>query len=296
MGTKCCTTTIFTIALILFGYRATEAQVDTSRSYSFGDSLTDNEFAYLFFPPELNLNPAIYGADPFEGMFQKAAGQNDILMNFAAAGATSAQVLEVVKGYVAARKADAIPPATLISLEAGGNDFLTTENIFALSSAAPGENVSVDQIVDDIRKNLMSALQMLRKSDKPQFVLWTVPDVTLIPYVLAFGLSELQTANLRGHIMRLNQFIRAQGNRADIAIHDLASVLLAVSLYPPTVGGIQLDPTPDFGEANDIFADPFHPTAVSNALLANDMIEGLNKNFGDDIPYYTESELADLTD
>ena len=65
------------------------SQVETYRSSSFGDSLTDNEFLYQIF----GTDPAIYGADPFEAMFNKAAGTGDQLANYAVLGSTSADVL-----------------------------------------------------------------------------------------------------------------------------------------------------------------------------------------------------------
>lgn len=270
-------------------------QVDTTRSYCFGDSLTDNEYAYAFFP-DLPLDPAIYGADPFEAVFKKAASQTDQLENFAIVGSTSADVLTVVEAYAEARAAGALQPATIVSLQAGGNDFLSLANLAVLGSAPPGESAAADQIVDEIRNNLMSALTQLRTLDKPQIVLWTVPDVTLTPYVLSLELDATATANIRMHLERVNQFLRAQGNRPDIAILDTAWLLTEVTFAPPIILGVELVPTPYFGFPAAIFADPIHPTAVGNGLLANEMIAQLNATFEDSIPFYSEAELAELAE
>ena len=81
----------FGILTLLIGLSSSPAwsQVETDRSSSFGDSLTDNEFLYQIF----GTDPAIYGADPFEAMFNKAAGTGDQLANYAVLGSTSADVL-----------------------------------------------------------------------------------------------------------------------------------------------------------------------------------------------------------
>ncbi len=268
-------------------------QTNTTRAYSFGDSLTDNTYAYLFFP-DLPLDPTIYGADPFEAVFNKAAVEGDLLEDFAIAGSTSADVLAAVEYYVAARSAGAIEPATLVSVQGGGNDFLTVSNLFALGSAAPGESEAIDQIVDGVKNNLMKAMRLLRKSDQPQIIVWTVPDVTLTPYILSFGLDATTSANVRAHIERLNNFIRAQGNRPDVAVLDASYVFNAVTFQPLVILNVELFPTPYFGFATAIFADPIHPTAVGNGLLANDLIQSLNDNFDDTISFYSEAELGTL--
>ena len=43
-----------------------------------------------------------------------------------------------------------------------------------------------------------------------------------------------------------------------------------------------------------IFADPLHPTAVSNGITANMLIIQANMTFDDSIPLYSEDELADM--
>lgn len=264
------------------------AQVNTYRAVSFGDSMTDNEYLYLIF----GTDPAIYGADPFEAMFNKSAHEGDELANYAVLGSTSADVLLQIETYAAAREAGLADQSTIASIQAGANDFLDPVNLFYLASAPPGQNADADVIVDGIKKNLLSCLQTIKKVDKAQIILWTVPDVTLLPYAQLIGLGGVAAENVRLHIQRLNHFIRAMGLREQIAVLDISAILSDAIALPPVIAGVPLLPPPYFGISVAIFADPLHPTAVSNGILANAMILEANETFDDAIPFYSEEELA----
>ena len=43
-----------------------------------------------------------------------------------------------------------------------------------------------------------------------------------------------------------------------------------------------------------LFADDIHPTAVANALVANEIIDVMNAKWGAGIPRYGDAELAAL--
>ncbi len=284
-----------TSLLVVLSLVATgQAQINTSQVYTFGDSLTDNEFIYLFFgtPPE------IYGADPMELAFDKASAPGDQLTNFAILGSRTFEVLEQVKEYKNGRDAGILPPATLVSLQAGGNDFIDLQNgsanLVLLASAAPGENRVVDNIVKEAKKNLLTCLQLLKGRDRPQIVLWTVPDISLTPYVLSLGFSSEQLDNIRAHIEHLNKFLRAISRQSNIALLDTSALLTGFTMAPPVVMGVTIQPTPAFGFATAQFADPIHPTAVVNGFVANEMIFHMNLVFGDAVPFYDELELAKM--
>ena len=267
------------------------SQVNTRRSVSFGDSLTDNDSLFLLF----GTDPLIYGADPFEAVFSQASAPDDTLSNYAVLGSTSADVRDQVFDYAAARLSGGQPSATLISLQAGGNDFLTDEVLLTLATTPPGENDAADALVTQIRRNLFTSLFVLRVLDRrATVVLWTVPDVTLTPYVLSLGLSEQSIQNISLHVERLNKSIRLLGRQRRIAVLDVSRVLTEVSLVPPTIDGITLVPPPALGFAGAVFADPIHPTAVSNGLLANELISTLNEQCRDQIPPLTDAELGQL--
>jgi lysophospholipase L1-like esterase len=277
---------------LLLGFSGPPAwsQVETHRSSSFGDSLTDNEFLYLIF----DTASEIYGADPFEAMFDKASGPEDELTNYAVLGSTSADVLRQIKTYAIGRLAKTIDRSTLVSIQAGGNDFLDPGNLMLLAAAPPGVSLAVDSIVDRIRLNLLKSVQTIKSIDKAQVIVWTVPDVTLTPYAQFIGLGGVAAENVRLHIEKLNRFIRTMAHRKQIAVLDISSVFTEVVLNPPVIAGIPLVPPPYFGESFAIFADPLHPTAVSNGITANAMIHQANTTFNDSIPLYSEAELADM--
>ena len=84
------------------------------------------------------------------------------------------------------------------------------------------------------------------------------------------------------------------GHRQEVAVLDVSSVLTAAIFMPPVIAGVPLLPPPYFGVSYAIFADPLHPTAVSNGITANMLIIEANRTFDDSIPLYSEDELADM--
>jgi len=282
------------VSMVLVSVATGQAQINTTQVYTFGDSLTDNEYLYLFFgtPPE------IYGTDPMELAFDKAAGPGDQLTNFAVLGSRTSEVLDQIEEYERGRAAGEIPAATLVSLQACGNDLIdlqnSSANLFLLASAAPGKNRAADKVIKDATKNLRSSIQLLQRQGRPQIVLWTTPDVSLSPYVLSLGFTDEQLQNIRAHNSKLNKAIRAMGRRKNIAILDVAELQQALTFQPPTILGVTILPTPWFGFATAQFADPIHPTAVMNGFVANEMIFQINCEFGDNVPFYDELELAEM--
>lgn len=145
-----------------------------------------------------------------------------------------------------------------------------------------------------IRQNLMKSVQAIKKVDKAQVIVWTVPDVTLTPYALYYGPHGVAAQNVRLHIERVNHFIRGMGHRKEIAVLDISSILTAAIFDPPVIAGVELVPPPAFGFSYAVFADLLHPTAVSNGITANMLIIQANRTFDDSIPLYSEDELADM--
>lgn len=290
---SCSLVVLFLLAigsLTISNHGVADAQVDTKHCVAFGDSLTDNDDVYLYF----GTLPILYQEDPFEATFLKAKSQGDALTKFAVLGSKSSDVLTQVQYFSSLRRKGLIAPATLISLEAGGNDFLDVNNLLTLASAAPGESELVDGLIDDIRFNLLRSIQTIRQTERAPIVLWTIPNLTFVPYTYnpAFDLDATELQNLDLHAREINQFIRALCQRRGLILMDMAKVLEESTYVPPVIAGTTILPAPFYGQQAMIFADPIHPTAVANGILANEMIDSLNQNLGDDIPLYSEAELA----
>ena len=265
---------------------------DTRHVATFGDSLTDNEYIYLLF----GTDPANYGADPMEAFFAKASRAGDQLSNFAVLGSTSSDVLAQVEYYEQLRQSGAVERATVVSIQAGGNDVLdivnNSANLFLLASAAPGENKEADAVTSDIKINILRSLIKLQRSRRMTTVLWTVPDVTLTPYFFSFGFNQQQTENVRAHIDEVNQFIRFMGLFPRTIVLDVNRILTATTFDPPVILDVTIQPAPSFGTSTDQFADPIHPTGVMNAIVANELIKRVNRRFRVRIEVYSEIELA----
>ena len=265
------------------------AQADFDEFVCFGDSLTDNGILAV-----INDKPsALYGADPMEALFLKGASPGDTLSRFATAGSPSSSLDNQIGFYEFLVGLGTQGEATLISLQSGANDLL--DNVALLANNAPRASTAADAVIDTIANNLKDAFLRLRGSAAPgaEFIVWTLPDLSLTPRF--FGtLTGTQIANLRGHIERVNRRIRRAESRARVAVLDLESLLAGIVSAPPTLRGVTLLPPPAFCDFHHLFADDIHPTAVSNALLANATADAAEMNFGGTIGRYLEDELADL--
>jgi lysophospholipase L1-like esterase len=264
-------------------------QADFTDTVTFGNSLTHNDLLWIAYgnPPDL------YEMDPMEAVFDKGAMAGDELANFAVAGSESDDISAQIDLYEFLRLLQIQDKATLFGFEIGSNDILNNVNLLAAS--APGVNPSADAVIDNIIDNMRSDLFRLRISHlDAQFVIWLIPDVTLTPD-LWNELNPGEIANVQAHIERVNRIIRGAGNRFDFAVaFDTYSMIQEIVFDPPIIFGQQLVPPPAYGDYDHLFADEIHPTAVSNALIANNIILQINDEWNDIIPLYTEEELADL--
>jgi len=273
-------------ALLLLAAPAGAQQLDFKHCICFGDSLTNNDFLGLVYG-----NPqSLYEEDPFEAVFNKARQAGDTLNSYALAGARSSQIDLQFDTYEFFELLGVAPSATLFSLEIGGNDFFANELL--LGAHAPGTNALADQVVDTLVARIEGNLKRMRARAGVEVVLWTVPDITLTPE--SAGLSAAQKANIRAHLKRCNDRLLRFRSRSRVAVLDFARLQAAVLASPPVINGTALAPPPAFGDYADIHADTVHPTAVSNALIANAIIDLLNKKYSVNIPFYTEAELTVL--
>lgn len=264
-------------------------QVDFKEMVTFGDSLTHNDLIWL-----VSGEPrAMYGDDPHQAVFNKAAISGDDLTSYAIAGSTSDDVPIQIDLYDFFNLIGTQDNATLFGYEIGGNDILNNADL--LMANAPGSNPDADAVIDNLINNIQDQITGLNHDAKPgtRFIIWTVPDVTFTPRF--FGqLNSTQIANLQAHTERVNELIRSADRFSFIAVIDIFQAIGIMVNNPPIIKGQPLLPPPTYGEFDALFADDIHPTAVSNAIIANFIISKLNKKWHDNIPVYTEDELADL--
>jgi phospholipase/lecithinase/hemolysin len=255
---------------------------------TFGDSLTHNDLLGWYFG-----NPQdLYGNDPMQAAFNKAARSGDSLRNYAVAGSESQQVNVQINFYDLQRLLGNQRRANLIGYEIGGNDILN--NIDLLARFGVGESPAADGVINQLLSNQMNQLSHLASTHPGgRAVLWNIPDVTYTPELFG-SLTTQEIANVRAHIQRANEFINGLSSLPNVVVVDVYTMLGETVVNPPVIFGSPLVPPPAFGNYDHIFADSIHPTAVANAIIANEIIEAVNTKWGLNIPLYTEQELADL--
>jgi phosphate/sulfate permease len=280
--------TVACAALVVLSVRA-HAEADFTDTVTFGNSLTHNDLLWIVYgnPPDL------YGADPMEAVFDKGAVAGDELANYAIAGSESDDVSLQIDLYEFFRILNIQDKATLFGFEIGGNDILN--NIGLLAASPPGADPAADAVIDNIVENMRTDLSRLRATHPAaQFVVWLIPDVTVTPD-LWDALTPGEVDNVRAHIERVNRIIRLAGDRLDFVVAlDTYTTIQEVVWNPPVLFGHALVPPPAWGAYDDIFADDIHPTAVSNAMIANELIGQINAEWNDNIPFYSDEELATL--
>ena len=262
--------------------------VDLGDVVTFGDSLTDNDLLALSSGSPQDM----YGRDPMHAVFYKASRPGTQLWKYAVVGSESDALELQVSAYGSARLFRLQDEATLFSIEIGGNDIMN--NIDQLAAYPPGARSSVDGIVGSIVANIRQSWRLLKASHpSARFVLWTVPDVTQAPSQWS-ELSEVGAANVRAHIQRANRYIRSLSTYPSVVVLDLYRIMRRFIADPPEYFGHRLIPPPGYGTYDSLFADEIHPTAVSNAVIANQIISLMNTKWEDSIPFYSKRQLAKL--
>lgn len=261
---------------------------DLEDTVTFGDSLTGNDILWRVYD-----NPAdLYGADPMEAVFNKAALRGDRLWNYAVPGTEASGLLAEIVLYGKRWKAGRQDMGTFFSVETGGNDFLG--NIDQFAAAPPGSDPSADARVDRLILNVRRTVALLRRaSPGARLILWTVADVTVTPKIASRQFSSTALANIRAHLERANSSIRSLAGQG-VLVFDLYVVTGEVLADPPILDGRPLRPPPAVGEYDCWFADSVHPTAAANAVLANAIIDRLNGEWNAGFPRYSEAEIAAL--
>ena len=264
------------------------AQPDFESVVCFGDSLTHNDQLGAVYG-----NPQdLYGDDPFQAMFNKGRQADDEIASYALAGSESRRIALQIIAYNTARLVGVQTKATLISFEIGGNDILNHRSL--LAAAAPGRSAVADEVISKLIRYMRRGFADLRRDHAgAKFVMWTIPDVTKTPK-LWNDLSLSAIRNLRAHTRRANRYIRRREKFPEVTVLDLWKEARNLAAEPPLVMGQPLLPPPAMGTYSALYADPIHPSAVSNALIANRIISQINDKWAVTIQSYLDAELAPL--
>ncbi|MCX6339322.1 MAG: SGNH/GDSL hydrolase family protein [Candidatus Aureabacteria bacterium] len=264
------------------------SQPDFSAFVTFGDSLTHNDLLGIAYD-----NPQdLYGEDPAEAVFSKGALPDDTLNSYAIGGSQAKDISRQIDVYELCERIGTQLRATLINFQIGGNDILN--NFDELAAHAPGTDSAADGIIDTLLATMKE--DMLRLYDAHQdarFIVWTIPDVTIAPKHYG-ALTGAEMGNVRAHIDEVNRFIRSLDQYSFVVVLDLYRLFQQIVATPPSGNGHQLVPPPAYGDYDNMFADEIHPTAVSNAMVANTIINQMNKKWKGAIPRYSAPELIHL--
>jgi lysophospholipase L1-like esterase len=262
-------------------------QADLEDVVCFGDSLTHNDLLWIVYG-----NPRdLYEADPMEAVFNKGSDPGNQLVSFAVGGSESDDLIHQIDLYLLLRFLGTQDQASLFCVEIGGNDVLNNDNL--LGANPPGQDPAADAVIDNIISNIKDGLLSLWISNPTaQFVVWTIPDVTLTPDL--WNITQTEAANIRAHVERVNQFIRSLNRYNSVVVFDLFKLIRHLVNNTPVLFGHPLVPPPANGNYDNLFADEVHPTAVANGYMANLIIFSINRKWNDGIPMYSAAELADL--
>lgn len=229
--------------------------------------------------------------DPFEAMWRKGKGAQATLNSYAIAGSRSEHLWMQITAYELAELFGFAPSGTCFQVEIGGNDIFSSDQL--LGAHAPGTNAQADLVITELLDRIHNTVTYLcLRRPNVEVILWTVPDITLTPSRWYF--TAQQQANIRAHTERANRRIRAYASHPRIAVLDVYRMHQVVVQNPPVINGTQLVGPPAHGEYWFLHADDVHPTAVSNAEIANVLAKTLNAKFGSNVPLYSEAELAVL--
>jgi hypothetical protein len=256
---------------------------DFSSFVTIGDSYTDNDWGW----------PAsMYGADPFEALFDKASAPSDVLSNFAMGGTTTQDLPQMINSYHSAVANGSVQRATIFGLEIGTNDMFDILN--QIKGVVAGQDPAADALVNGILDRIKVSTKHLLSTHPQAFViLWNLETARCWP---AFpNITNAQWNNIDTHYQRINRAIaRAPQYSSRILVLNMYQVFGQLCTQPTIIRGVELKRPPQWDGWDYICADPYHPTAVSNALIANQMIRDMNFATGANIPLYTEGELATL--
>lgn len=260
-------------ALGLLSIISTAHAVEFNNVVSLGDSLLDELLGYR--------NPLLteHLADKLDAP----------LTNFARVGSTSAGLIRQGQHTSAAAE---FGQGDLATLWIGGNDFF-------LSMANPfGVGMGNYRFMDRLENNVDDILGTLRGAGM-EVLVFNLPDMAGVPLTDTITFFDRQLENISEASIEWNDRLADLADEHGAHYVDVYSYFEEVAANPEahTINGNELVFGPEWGCKWCVFADPIHPSALGQGLLANLAIDVLNEEVGGTpLTKLTEAELASLAD
>jgi lysophospholipase L1-like esterase len=210
------------------------------------------------------------------------------LTNFARVGSTSAGLIRQGQHTSAAAE---FGQGDLATLWIGGNDFF-------LSMANPfGVGIGNYRFMDRLEDNVDHILGTLRGVGM-EVLVFNLPDMTAVPFSDTITLFDRQLENISEATIEWNNRLSDLANEHGAHYVDVYSYFEEVAGNPDahTINGNKLVFGPAWGCKWCVFADPIHPSALGQGLLANLAIDVLNEEIGTPLEKLSEDELASLAE
>lgn len=209
--------------------------------------------------------------------------------NLAQGGATSNSLLNTGQ-HTALAGLVSSGDVTTVSLLIGTNDFGTVTGQQLAGGTLTA--IQVQDFIDGRVANITTAADTVLAANPEGFILFGVPDVTLMPQ--ANSLSPAQATRVRDAITAIN--LQLQTYALHQRITYIQTDLLMQSLLssgPLLIGGVPVD-VDNPGTGAFFFRDGIHPGAIGNGLIASLFIEALNAGYEQTVVPLNDFEILSL--
>jgi len=209
--------------------------------------------------------------------------------NVAQGGATTSSLLANGQ-HTAMAALTSSGDVTIASLLIGTNDFGTATGAQLINGTLTAAQVQA--FINGRVNNIVAAADTVLTAGPEGFVLFGVPDVTMMPQ--ANSLNTAQVGRVRDAITAMNAQLQSYAIDEGITyIHtDLAmQSLLGSGLV--SIGGVSID-VDNSGTGAFFFRDGIHPGPIGNGLVANILIEALNDGYGQSLVPLNDFEILSL--
>lgn len=211
--------------------------------------------------------------------------------NVAIGGATSATLLTQGQHTTTASNVLA-GDVDYVFLSIGGNDFLNQGTNIA-SGILSGS--SLTSFITTYIDNVTTAVNVVEQASPAGFVLFGVPDISLLPLGLAQFTTTVQKQRIQAATDEANARLLELAGDRDLVFVDFAATQRALASLPSVVvGGLPIDmttPGPQPSAGDHFYVDGVHPGALGNAVLASLFATALSDGYGLGIAPLSDLEI-----